>query len=162
LEKLIGLLEEETSLYGYIVSVLQQEKKAIVASELEALNETAKKKESLLLKIRILDEERTKILEKLGGFLGYPSNDMTLRKISQLVEKPHSIRLNNCYSNLLALTQTIQDLNRGNKALIVHSLEIVRDSLSILTNLLPSNPLYYQTGEIKMAEQSGKILSGRI
>ena len=58
LNQFIDLIEDETGLCRSLLSVLQKEKQAIVDSELMALNETSKTKENLLLKIRILEEER--------------------------------------------------------------------------------------------------------
>jgi flagellar biosynthesis/type III secretory pathway chaperone len=162
LNKFVDLVEDEIGLCRSLLSVLQKEKQAVVGSELTALNETSKAKENLLLKIRILEEERLRMLEKLADSLGYPTQDLTLSKLPQLVEEPHSTRLMECYSNLSALTQSIQDVNNINKALLKHSLELVRGSLTFLDNLLAANPVYYPTGKIQSSGQSGMVFSGRI
>ncbi len=162
LKKLLGLLEEETDLYRSLLSILQKEKKAVVASQLEELNEAGKEKESLILKIRILEEQRLRVQGRLADSLRYDPQDLTLTKLSQLVGEPYSIRLKICYSNLLTLIPSIREINHSNKSLLTHSLELVRGSLTLLNNFAASNAVYHRTGEMKMSGKSGNVLSGEV
>ena len=162
LEKFLALLEGETCLYESLLSVLQKEKRAVVNSALNDLNETVKEKENLALKIRILEEERIRTTEKLANSLGYPSHPLTLTDLSELVEEPYATRLGESRSILLSLTQSIQEINQSNRGLLSHSLELVKGSISLLNNLMHSNPVYYRSGQVQMGDQSGKILSGRV
>jgi len=133
LTKFLGLLDEEIDLYGSLLSILQKEKNAVVDSSLEKLIESSKEKENLFLKIRILEEQRPVILE-----------------------------IRNCQSSFVSLVQSIQEINLANKALLNHSLELVRGSLSLLNDLMSSNQIYYRTGKMQLNDQSGKLLSGKI
>lgn len=162
LNRLIGLVEEETDLYGALLSVLQKEKEAVVSSDLKELNEGSKQKESLILKIRILEEQRLTLLKKLADSLGHSSQYLTLTQVYQVVDEPYSSRLRESSSNLSALVQSIQEVNHTNKALLIHSIELVRGSLSLLHNLIASNPVYHHTGKVQTGDQSGKVLSGKI
>ncbi|MBW2010716.1 MAG: flagellar protein FlgN [Deltaproteobacteria bacterium] len=162
LDKFIGLLESETGLYQALLSVLKKEKNAVVASNLKALKEAGKEKEPLLRKIRILEEQRMHMLKRLADFLGYSSQDLTLTKLSQLLEEPYAIRLKVCCLSLLELTQNIKKVNHSNKALLMHSLDIVRGSLILLDNIITTTPVYYRTGEIQNKDRCGKLLSGKI
>ena len=162
LNQLLSLLEGETDLYRSLLSVLQDEKKAVVDSEVSRLNETSKEKENLLLKIRILEEQRLRTLETLSEPLGYPPRDLTLTKLSQIVADPFSSGFKDCYSKLSSLTQSIQEINQSNRGLLIHSVELIKGSLTLLNNLKGSTPVYYRTGEIQMGDQSGKVVSGRI
>jgi flagellar biosynthesis/type III secretory pathway chaperone len=58
LNKFCGLLEHEANLYRQLLAVIEKEKQAVVATNLAELNEAAKVKDNLLLKLRILDEQR--------------------------------------------------------------------------------------------------------
>ena len=162
MNKFLGLLEGEAELCSLLLLVLQEEKRAFVDSELKALYETSKEKENLRLKIQILEEQRLRMLEKLADSLGCAQQKPTLTELSELVGEPYSTHLNDCYSNLLAITESIRDLNRSNKSLITHSLGLVRGSLTLLDNLVSFSPVYYRTGEIQACNRSGKVLSGRI
>ncbi|MBW1740676.1 MAG: flagellar protein FlgN [Deltaproteobacteria bacterium] len=162
LNKFLGLLEGETALYRSLLLVFQKEERAVVDSKLKELNETSKEKENLVLKIRILEEERVRMVERLAELLGYSPQLLTLTKLSQLVEEPYSTRLKDCCSNLSALIQSVQEANQANKALLTHSLELVKGSLALLNNLMPSNPVYYRGGKIQINDQGGKVVSSKI
>ena len=162
LNDLLGLLEGEIGLYASMLLALQKEKKAIVDSNHEELNETSREKENLFLKIRILEEQRLSVLEKLARNLGHPAQDLTLSKLSQLVQEPQSTQLVGCHSTFLSLAQSIQEINLSNKALLTHSLDLVNGSLSLLSDLLSSSPVYYRTGKMEAGDQSGRLLSGKI
>ena len=162
LNDLLGLLKGEIGLYDSMLLSLQMEKKAIVDSNPTELNKTSREKENLFLKIRILEEQRLSVLEKLAQDLGQPSQDLTLSKLSQLVPEPQSTQLVDCHSTFLSLAQSIQEINQSNKALLTHSLELVKGSLSLLNELLSSNPVYYRTGKMEVGDQSGRLLSGKV
>jgi len=158
----LDLLEGETDLYRALREVLQKEKDAVVSSRIEDLNEAGKEKENLLLKIRILEEQRMHLTDKLATLFGCSVNDLNLSKLSKLVEKPYSTRLDACHSSLADLMQGIKKLNNSNKALLVHSLDLVKGSLTLFNSLVASNPVYYCTGKIQGPDYSGKVLSGEI
>ena len=162
LTKFVGLLDEEIDLYESLLSILQKEKSAVVDSSLEKLIESSKEKENLFLKIRILEEQRPVILERLAQKLGQSTQSLTLTKLSHLVQEPYATRIRNCQSSFVSLVQSIQEINLANKALLNHSLELVRGSLSLLNDLMSSNQIYYRTGKMQLNDQSGKLLSGKI
>lgn len=162
LDQFLGVLEGEAALYGSLLLILQREKEAVIGSALKDLNEISKEKENILLKIRILEEQRLRILQRLADALGYSSQGLTLTKLSQLVNEPYSNRLRACHSNFLALIQSIREINHSNRALLTHSLELVRGSLSLMDTLMASNPVYYRTGMVQSAARSGRVLSGKV
>ncbi len=162
LNDLLSLLEGEIGLYASMLLALQKEKMAIVDSNHEDLNEASREKENLFLKIRILEEQRLSVLEKLARNLGQPAQDLTLSKLSQLVQEPQSTQLVDCHSKFLSLAQSIQEINLSNKTLLTHSLDLVKGSLSLLGDLLSYNPVYYRTGKMEAVGQSGRLLSGKI
>jgi flagellar biosynthesis/type III secretory pathway chaperone len=162
LNDLLGLLEGEIGLYASMLLALQKEKKAIVDSNPTELNETSREKETLFLKIRILEEQRISLLEKLAQELGQPSQELTLSKLSQLVREPQATQLGDCHSTFLSLAQSIQEINQSNKTLLTHSLDLLKGSLSLLSDLLSPNPVYYRTGKMEAGDQSGRLLSGKV
>lgn len=162
LTELSGLLEQETGLYQALLAAIDKEKRAVVATDLEKLNETTKAKENLLLKLRILDEQRSHLLRKLADFLGQPEDALSLKKLSQMVEAPHASRLERCRTKLLSLIAKIQAANSQNRALFSHSLELVKGSMNLLNNLMISSPVYFRTGDIQQRHQTGKILHGEV
>jgi flagellar biosynthesis/type III secretory pathway chaperone len=162
LDKFINLLNEEIRLYDSLLSIFQQEKKAVVESNLTALNESTKAKENVFLKIRILEEQRTAFLERMSNSLEQPARSLTLTALSRLLEDPYASRIRDCQSRFLSLAQSIQEINANNKALLHHSLNLVRSSLNLLNDLIPANPIYYPSGKMHTNDQIGRVLSGKV
>ena len=162
LDKLMVLLDGETDVLRCLLSVVQKEKEAIVESDLNNLNTAGKEKENLLLKIRIFEERRLKIINSLSDFTGYEPERLTLNKLAQMVKEPYSSKLRNGHSTFSSLLQTIKEVNQGNMSLLNHSLNVVRSSLKLLDNLITPNPVYYDTGMIKTKSHNARVCSVKI
>lgn len=162
LEKLFGLLEHATELYQSLFAVVQKEKDAVVGLNLQQLNEACKAKENLLLKLRILEEQREQLMDKLAAVLNCEPHDISLIQLSNLVKEPYAGRLRICSTKLLSLIQELQEANRQNKMLLSHSLELVQGSFNLLNNVMAANPVYYRSGDLHKSKQTGKLLSGDV
>lgn len=162
LDKFIGLLEQQTELYRLLLTVIDAEKNAVIAANLEKLNEACKTKENLLLKLRILEEQRKHLLDKLANHFKQPSGTLTLAKLSELVGQPHAHRLADCRTMLLEIIGKIRQANEDNRDLFAHSLNLVRASVNLINSLMSSSPVYFRTGNIHCSDHTGKILHGEI
>ena len=162
LEKFLGLLEQQSELYQLLLTVIDDEKRAVIAANLDKLNEAGKTKENLLLKLRILEEQRKHMLDQLATHLKQPVEILTLAKLSELVGPPHAHRLAGCRSKLLELIGKIRQANADNQDLFAHSLNLVRASVNLMNSLMSSSPVYYRTGNIHCHDHTGKILYGEI
>jgi flagellar biosynthesis/type III secretory pathway chaperone len=162
LGKFLDLLDGEARLYGSLLFNLQKEKRSVVDSNIEKLAESTKEKENLFLKMRILEEQRLVMAEKLSEMLGEPRRALTLTRLCQLVEEPYATRIRDSQSSLLSLAQSIQEINLSNKALLKHSLDLVKGSLNLLNDLLSSCPVYFRTGRMHASQPSGKVFDGKI
>ena len=162
LNKLIGLLTHATELYQSLVSVVENEKDAVVGLNLKQLNEVCKAKDNLLLKLRILEEQRQQVMHRLADELGCLPQGLTLTQLSQQVDESYSRRLLDCSTDLLALIQTLQDVTQQNKSLMSHSMQLIQGSYNLLSNLMSDNPVYYRSGTVSRGRRAGKLLSGDI
>jgi flagellar biosynthesis/type III secretory pathway chaperone len=161
LDAFIGVLENEIDIYRSLLLILQQEKEAVVFSKLRELDKSSKEKENHLLKIRILEEQRIKFLEKIADSLEYPSPQLTLNNLIQIIAEPYATRLRNAYNIISALVQAIQEVNNSNKALILHSLDLVRGSLALFNNLICPTAVYFRSGKVIPNAQRGVVISGK-
>jgi flagellar biosynthesis/type III secretory pathway chaperone len=162
LDKLLGSLEHATELYRSLFRVVQNEKDAVVGLNLQQLNEACKAKENLLLKLRILEEGREQLMDRVAAELDCSSQGLTLTKLSQLVDEPYAHRLRDRSTDLLALIHTLQDATRQNKFLMSHSMQLIQGSYTLLNNLMAANPVYYRSGNVQNNAQTGKLLNGDI
>ena len=162
LDKLLGSLEQATELYQSLFRVLQNEKDAVVGLNLQRLNEACKAKDNLLLKLRILEEQREQIMDRVTAEFGRSNQGLTITELSLLVDEPYAKRLRQRSADLLALIQDLQDATRQNKFLMSHSMQLIQGSYNLLNNLMAANPVYYQSGNVQNKAQTGKLLSGDI
>jgi flagellar biosynthesis/type III secretory pathway chaperone len=162
LEKLLRLLAHATELYQSLHAVIEKEKDAVVGLNLQQLNEACKSKDNLLLKLRILEEQREKIMDKLAAEFACSPQNLTLNKLAQLVEESYAHQLRDRSTDLLALIETLQDASQHNKFLMSHSLELIRGSYNLLNNLATTNLVYYRSGNLQNNAQSGKLLTSDI
>jgi flagellar biosynthesis/type III secretory pathway chaperone len=162
LKKLIGLLEHTTELYQALLAVVQNEKNAVVALDLQQLNEACKAKDNLLLKLRILEEQREQIMARLAAEIGCSPQGLTLSQLSLLVDESYACRLVALSRDLLALIQSLQSATQQNKFLISHSMQLIQSSYKLLNNLMAADPLYYRSGNVQNTDRTGKLLSSAI
>ena len=162
LKKLLGLLEHATELYQSLHAVVQQEKDAVVGLNLHQLNQACKAKDNLLLKLRILEEQREQLMDKLASDFDCSPQEISLTRLSQWVEEPYAGMLRECSTDLLSLIQTLQEANQQNKTLLEHSLELIQGSYDLLNNAMASSPVYYPGGDIQNNRQTGKHVCGDV
>ena len=164
LEELIGVFEDQSDLHQSLISVLRDEKAAIVGSKLFELNKANKEKETLILKIKKLEDKRFDLASTLANSLDDESDDFTLEKLCKITNEPYSSRLNNCRENIMSSISKVKELNDGNKILLTNSINFIRGSLTLFNNLMTSrsNAVYYPSGKIENRDRSGRVFSEEI
>ena len=162
LNKLIGLLEHTTELYQSLLAVVQDEKNAVVGLDLQQLNDACKAKDNLLLKLRILEEQREQVMVRLAKEIGCSPQGLTLTQLSLLVEESRARRLVDLSRDLLTLIESLQDAMQQNRFLISHSMQLIKGSYNLLNNIMVANPVYYRSGNVKNTNQTGKLVNGAI
>jgi flagellar biosynthesis/type III secretory pathway chaperone len=160
--QLLGVLERESELYRSMLTVIDQESKGAVRSDLNALTKAGEEKENILVKLRSIEEERIRLVREMADALGYPPRDFTVTMMSQLVDEPLAGRLSQVGTDLSTVLNTVKDANHRNKQLFEHSLELLRGSSNLLGELTQSDMIYYRTGNIQRTYQTGKCVNGEI
>ncbi len=123
-EPLIGILEEEVRGYSELLDLLRKEKEAIISFRPGEIEETAKEKDALVLKLRLLDEERKRLLREHTDEAGREPDLMALYR------RTGDGRLPELRSRLKSLMTGIQELNELNRILIDRATLHVRTSAS--------------------------------
>ncbi len=160
LDKLIGLLADTTKLYQSLLHAVQSEKDAVVGLNLKKLTEACKAKDNLLLKLRILEEQRQQVMDRVADKLGCSPRGITLTQLSQQVDESYARRLVDLSTDLLVLIHELQDASQQNKLLMSHSLQLIQGSCTLLNNLMTGNPVYRRSGNMGGDDQNGRLLSG--
>ena len=117
------LLEQEKCCKA-LVDLLQRERGHLIEFDVPAVEEVTKEKDTLLPRLRLLDEERLRLTAALVATgAGPPGGEATLRA---LCEHTGDTELSGIRLKLVSLVQSIEDLNGFNRHLIDRSLNNVR------------------------------------
>jgi len=162
INQLLRVLEREKDNYRSMLTLIDKETKAAVRSDLNVLTKAGEEKENILIKLRLLEEQRIRLVREMADALGYPPRDFTITMISQLVGEPFGRRLSQAGTDLSTVLNTVKDANHRNKQLFEHSQELLRGSFNILSELTRSDTVYYRTGNIQRTYQTGKCVNGEI
>jgi flagellar biosynthesis/type III secretory pathway chaperone len=146
LTDLSDLLGKELDLYRSLLSLLQKERRTVVDCSIEDLIQINKKKENLVLKIRILEQSRGALLEKLAQSIGITPEALTLSVLEERLKEPFVSQLRSLRSNLRAILQSIREANEENRVFLKHSVDFVRGSLDLIQHLTLASPTYMASG----------------
>ena len=148
LTDLSDLLRREFDVYQSLLSLLQKERRIVVDCSVEDLIQTNKEKENLVLKIRILEESREAMLEKIAEKMGLAMDEVTLSRLEEKLKEPFASQLRSLRSKLSAILQSIREVNEENRVFLQHSVDFVKGSLALIRYLTVSSPKYMATGTL--------------
>jgi len=162
LNSLLMLLLDEVALYRSMLVVCQDERQALLSFALDNITETSKKKENLILKVKILEEQRTHIIDQIAANLNLPASDLTITRLAEKVDIRYSHRLSTLGAELSSVLNDIKVLQNSNRSLITHSQGLVSGSLAFLSNSLTPDPVYHRDGSVSRQERSGRLVTRNI
>ena len=162
IDHLMRILEQERALYQTMLTVIEEEGQAAVESKLDSLIDAGRAKENILDKIQPLESERREVVARVAKTLGCSDREVTLARISRHLDETLAGRLNRTGSDLSTVLNTVNTANQKNKRLFEHSLELLKGSISYLSDLTCSQTVYYRTGYIQKAYQAGRCVNGEI
>ena len=120
INQLLRVLEWESELYQSMLTVIDQESKGAIRSDLNALTKAGEEKENILVKLRSIEEQRIRLVRETADALGYPPREFTLTMMSQLVGEPLAGRLSQAGTDLSTVLNAVKDANHRNKQLFEH------------------------------------------
>jgi flagellar biosynthesis/type III secretory pathway chaperone len=159
LDDLSKTLTNQTDLYTNLLNTLHDEKCIILNSSVSELHLNNKKKDVLILQIKLLDESCARILEKIHKKLPDQKTTPTLLKILDVLREPDAGYLKSAYSKLISIAQSVKELNSDNDMLIKGSLRAIKTSLGFLMSHVPSTGQFYENrGQLKTDNFAGPML----
>ena len=127
-EELVEVLEKEFSFCTQLVALLQKEKDVIVNLDPNVLEQLLAEKEAISTNIRMCDEARERILERLG------LQNKTISQIAAVADDEYRDKLMALASKFTSVIHSISELNKFNGKLIEKSLYYVRASYKFLNS----------------------------
>lgn len=159
LDDLQKLLLKQIDLYRTLYGILQQEHDIILSSSIDDLHANNKKKEVVILEIKLLDESCVRVLEKLCQHLTEADGLRAFELLLARDEDPRLDPVRRCYDSLCRLARQVREINSSNERLIKGSLRAIMSSISFLTQCAESGmPCYESNGRLKLQTMAPTLL----
>ena len=159
LDSLINLLKREIAVYREIQAAITHERIILMKPSLEKLLESNGKKETAIVKARMLEEGRFKIIKKIARVLDLDENQINLSTVSSYADTDQEKELKECRSILNELLASNREMNQNNKELLDYSLHFLQGTVDFIHSLLSSgSACYMPTGRMRPISRNGKIL----
>jgi flagellar biosynthesis/type III secretory pathway chaperone len=136
LEQIKDILREELTGYLALQDLLQKERRCLVDLRFSEIEELSKKKDLIMMRLRLLDNERLRITERLRLKMK-TEKVLNLKSIYEITGDEDFLHLR---SRLISLLQAISELNSFNRLLIDRSLNYVKNASSLLEALGVNTP----------------------
>ncbi len=127
-EELVDVLEKEFFFCTQLVDLLQKEKDVIISLNPGALEQLLAEKETISTNIRMCDEARERILDRLGF------KSRTISQVAAAADDDYRDKLTAIASKFTSVIHSITELNKFNGKLIEKSLYYVKASYKFLNS----------------------------
>jgi flagellar biosynthesis/type III secretory pathway chaperone len=156
-ENLLSILQQEVHLYRDLLDVLQREKQCMMDLALDSIHECNNTKETLILKLKVLEEARIDLIRDISETHGI-SSPVTLARIIEVVPPAYKRSLEACRSNLVSLLNSVREVIQINAILAERSIHYTRESLTFLNRLTFTMPIYLSSGQMGENARNGKLV----
>lgn len=161
LDSLLSVLRKEIEIYGELAQTIVLEGEVLLNSSLESLHESNARKETCILKTRILEEVRMKAVSRIASRLGLDEGEISLSLLLSHASPEQRKQLMECQSVLRALVAEIAGMNSRNGLLIESSIRFNESAVSFIANILSSGSTYADSGRLRTNGLNGRICSER-
>ena len=136
MEDLLDTLEQETKGYGELLTYTEEKKKAVISSDLPALQQVTDKEQEATDHLKSLEVKRMKLLKSMGEVMGKDRILTVTETIALLSSQPaEQKKLTEARDALREVATKVQTANTRNEALIRQALEMVEFDLTLLRGL---------------------------
>lgn len=160
-KELVSCLEDLVKIYRSLLDVVRREKEILVESRLDELNENNRSKDTLLVRIRSLENSRTKLARDLAVLTSSDVDQPRLLELAANLPKDQGDRLRNMHSVLELLIRRVSEVNKTNEELVQSALRSITGAMeAIKDGLAPATTKTYgQKGSIATKTEGGALVS---
>jgi flagellar biosynthesis/type III secretory pathway chaperone len=142
---ILHILKELLSAYKILFDILQKEREYLVKIESEKVEEISKEKDTVIMRLRLLEEERQRLVSKYVEENNI-EGELTLKELEKITGNSLYKTLR---SQLLSLMQSIDETNKFNSILIDRSINYLKTTTNFISSLTSQD----------VAKTTGVILS---
>ncbi len=157
--ELIEVINEEVRTFHRLLTSLQEEQQVIVEDDLEGIEEIVTEQRELAVYAHQVEARRIQLVDELALHLDLQPDNMSLSRLVEVLEGPHSEELANMRGQLLELNGQIRATSENNAFLIRQSLRYTERCLDILTGQQIERRVYGQFGKAKRSAGARSVLN---
>jgi len=146
LNELSGVLEVEIDQYQECLDLLHKQQEKIVAGDSSGVEKIGKKQDTLILKIKTLEEGRKSIVLQLAQYFDTSAREFNLTKLTRLVRNPYSERFIAYQKQILYLIKKLECLRESNTYLLQNALHYINGILKIFASFDTIETAYSKEG----------------
>jgi len=148
IDKIIDVLEQETAIYESILKISESKTNIIVEGKIAALENIIKLEQSLILKMRELEDKREELVSRLSEELNVDSSELTISEVSKHLQDEKASELKLKQEKMIGVLGSLKSSNELNSRLIKNSLDYIDFSINLLTAIDSGNNSYSDSGKI--------------
>lgn len=155
---LIEILKKEVLVYKEIRDIIIKERRILTKPSLDSLQDSNGKKETAILKAKLLEEGRGKIIRRIADVVDLKESDINISFLIANANADQAKNMELCQAVLRELLMECMEGNRVNTELIDFSLMFMRQSSDFLQGLISANTSrYLPSGRIDPVIRNGKV-----
>lgn len=159
--ELLSCLDDLVKIYRSLLEVVRREKEILVESRLDELNENNKTKDALLVRIRTLENSRTKYARDLAVLTSSDVDQPRLLEIAANLPADRGDRLRNMHSVLELLVRRVSEVNKTNEELVQSALRSITGAMEAIKDGLAPATTYERKGSLATSKTEGGALVSR-
>ena len=157
--ELIEVINEEVRTFHRLLTSLQEEQRVIVEDDLQGIEEIVADQQQLAVYAHQIEARRIQLVDELALRLDLQPDNVSLSRLVEVLEGPHSEELANMREQLLELNGKIRATSENNAFLIRQSLRYTERCLDILTGQQVERGVYGQFGKAKRSAGERFVLN---
>ncbi|MFH0765769.1 MAG: flagellar protein FlgN [Calditrichota bacterium] len=156
-DELIELIRGEEKVLEDFLDCLSRQKESIVRNDLERFDATVQEEESLIERVRNLEEGRMKVVKRIAHTAGGQADDLTLTRLIELNLGENSEELMVLKRTLASLVDRVRRAIKVNQYLLKRSLSYIQKNVDWFIDEDNLNVIYSPRGRERMGD-AGRIL----
>ncbi len=151
-----SFLVSEFRAYQTLLKLTRQERKALIKADIFTLASLVEQKDTLMDEIHRLEKGRTQVVREWAEQHGLPAT-ATIQQIIPHVPQATGQRLERVRSGILAVSEELRDLSRGNQALAASALERLDNMRTLILSFDQPADEYISTGQKRTLQSAASI-----
>ena len=145
INQLIEVISKEAKLFESFLAFLEEQKEALVSNDIERLNAATGNQQEMLVKSRVLNRERERIVRLLRSVNNLP-DDTAISQLLDLADEDQAARLSHLRDSILSLHDEIDKTRNSNALLVNQSREFINRTLTMLSQMNRPEGTYGRNG----------------